>query len=182
MALAGKWRKVTLRTIPVYLLTAALIFYARPTFYSFAEGLVLVLAGEGIRVWAAGHIQKNQELTTSGPYAYLKNPLYFGTFWIMLGFCLISRTFFLMTVGLCIFLLYYAPYKKRREGKRLLKEFGSRWEEYDREVPDYLPRVTPYPRRGARRWSFLLFLENDEQGTAAAVLLGIAAMALRSWV
>ena len=182
MALTRKWEKVTFRTIPVYLLALALMFEAHPTPVSFLSGVVLILAGEAIRIWAAGHLEKNRELTTSGPYAYLKNPLYFGTFWIMLGFFLISRAFFLMAVGLVGFLIYYAPYKKRREGKRLLDRFGERWENYDRAVPDYFPRVTPYERRGRRRWSFPLVLENDEQGTAAAVLLGIAVLALRSWM
>ena len=182
MARASKWEKVTFRTVPVYLLALVILYKARPTLASFLGGAALIVAGEAVRIWAAGHLKKNRELTTSGPYAYLKNPLYFGTFWIMLGFFLISRAFALMAVGLIGFLIYYAPYKNRREGRRLLERFGDQWKDYDRAVPDYLPRVTPFEGQAQGRWSFPLFLENDEQGTAAAVVVGMAALALRSWL
>jgi protein-S-isoprenylcysteine O-methyltransferase Ste14 len=182
MILGKKWQKVTLRTVPVYLLAGMLLFYARPTLFSYLAGTVLVLFGEAARIWAAGHLQKNEVLTTTGPYAYLKNPLYFGTFWIMVGFCLMARNLPLLGVGLAGFLFYYAPYKKRREGGKLLERFGERWEDYDHEVPDYFPRLTPYQRRGERKWSRTLFLRNDEQGTLLSVLLGLLLVALRFWV
>jgi protein-S-isoprenylcysteine O-methyltransferase Ste14 len=163
-------------------MAGVLLVYARPTLSSYFFGFVPVILGEGVRVWAAGHLRKNEVLTTSGPYAYLKNPLYFGTFWIMTGFCLMARNLPLMGVGLTAFLLYYAPYKKHREGSRLLERFGESWREYDRRVPDYLPRLTPYKGRGNQKWDRSLFLKNDEQGTLLSVLLGLTLVALRLWM
>ena len=182
MTLGKKWQKVTYRTVPVYLLAGLLLYFARPTWFSYLIGAGLVLFGETVRILAAGHLRKNEDLTTTGPYAYLKNPLYFGTFFIMVGFCLMARNLLVLGIGLAGFLFYYAPYKKRREGGKLLERFGERWQDYDREVPDYFPRFTPYERRGKQRWSSTLFLKNDEQGTLLSVLVGLMLVALRFWV
>jgi hypothetical protein len=87
-----------------------------------------------------------------------------------------------MGIGLAAFLFYYAPYKKDREGRRLLERFGELWREYDRRVPDYFPRFTPYEGRTNQAWDRSLFLKNDEQGTLVAVLLGLMLVALRLWM
>lgn len=182
MAQTRKWKKVTIRTVPVYFFVALLLLLAKPTFSSYLVGLVFVLGGEGIRVWAAGHLRKNEQLTTSGPYAFLKNPLYFGTFWIMIGFCFMAKNLIVMVIALAVFLFYYAPYKKKREGARLMERFGEKWREYDKSVPDYFPRLMPYAYRGKERWHWALFLKNDEQGTALAVHLGLILVVLRLWM
>jgi protein-S-isoprenylcysteine O-methyltransferase Ste14 len=51
---------------------------ARPNPHSLVVGGILVFFGEVVRVWASGHLMRTQELTTSGPYAYLRDPLYLG--------------------------------------------------------------------------------------------------------
>src|SRR5688572_24864258 len=47
--------------------------------------LVIVLLGEAIRVWAAGHLEKGREVTSSGPYAITRHPLYLGSTVIGIG-------------------------------------------------------------------------------------------------
>ncbi len=79
--------------------------------------------------------------------------------WIMIG-------------GFVWFFIYYAPYKKKQENKKLVNSFGKAWTEYDKAVPDYLPRLTPYPGKGKSRWSFDVVKENSEHETAAAVFIG----------
>lgn len=174
-------RKVTLKTVPVYLLAGVLVWLARPAVEWFFLGLVVVLAGEAIRIWAAGHLYKNERVTTSGPYAYVKNPLYLGTFLIMVGLCVMASNYALLAVGLGVFIAYYAPFKQRRESDRLRERFGDEWTRYDREVPGYLPRLTPYAAREARPWRWDAFIRNDEHGTAIAVLAGIGVLAWRLW-
>jgi len=72
-------RRLNPRQIVLYALVAGLLAFARPTSGVFAVGVALIGIGEGLRLWATGHLQKNQELTTSGPFAYVRNPLYLGT-------------------------------------------------------------------------------------------------------
>ncbi|MBI3608460.1 MAG: isoprenylcysteine carboxylmethyltransferase family protein [Nitrospirae bacterium] len=174
-------RKVTAKTIPVYLLAIGLVWLAKPVPVTFVAGLVVVVAGEAIRIWAAGHLYKNERVTTSGPYAYVKNPLYLGTLLIMVGLCVMASNYVLLVIGLAVFVAYYAPFKQRRESDRLRERFGESWVQYDREVPGYLPRLTPYPGRDRLPWQWEAFIRNDEHGTAMAVGVGIAVLAWKLW-
>ncbi len=171
--------KVSWKATPVYLLLILLLFFARPTFGTFALGFPLVCLGEGLRLWAAGHLQKNREVTTSGPYAHLKNPLYLGTLLIAVGYGIITGQPILLGVAGAGFFFYYVPFKKRRESERLEGLFGERWKDYDRLVPDYLPRLSPYERREIRRWSWSCVRANSEHETAAAVATGTLLLTLR---
>jgi protein-S-isoprenylcysteine O-methyltransferase Ste14 len=181
LSLNAMKRKVTAKTVPVYLLAIGLIWWAKPVPALFVAGLVATLAGEAIRVWAAGHLYKNERVTTSGPYAFVKNPLYLGTLLIMVGLCIMASNWVLLAIGLAVFAVYYAPFKQRRESGRLRERFGESWTRYDRAVPGYLPRLTPYPARDRQPWRWDAFIRNDEHGTLAAVLLGIGLLAWRLW-
>ena len=64
---------------------------ARPTPVSLATGLAVALAGEAIRVWAAGHLEKGTEITTSGPYRLVRHPLYLGSAIMGIGFMVAAR-------------------------------------------------------------------------------------------
>lgn len=179
ISIAQHLRRVTVKTVPIYAAIGVLVVLAHPRVVWFVPGLILVIAGEAIRVWAAGHLRKTKEVTTTGPYAYVKNPLYLGTLLILVGFCLMAANWWLMGVGLAVFIVYYAPFKKKREGGRLREKFGEAWDDYDMAVPDYLPRFTPYEKRGTRRWAWDMFTENSEDGTFLAVAFGILILILR---
>ena len=180
--LKNKLEKITAKTIPVYLVAALLIIFAKPALPFFLAGLVLVIPGELIRIWAAGHLRKNQEVTTTGPYAYVKNPLYLGTLLVMIGYCLMARNIYLLAIGLAVFFFYYVPFKKHRESARLQERFGDAWTEYDRAVPDYLPRLSPYPKRGDYPWRWSVFLDNSEHETVVVVLVMVILIGLRFWM
>ena len=75
------WSRIA-RRIRVPLSFAFAIFYfwmARPTATSILIGCFIALPGLLIRALASGHVQKNEQLATSGPYAYTRNPLYLGS-------------------------------------------------------------------------------------------------------
>ncbi|MFY9271294.1 MAG: isoprenylcysteine carboxylmethyltransferase family protein [Candidatus Manganitrophaceae bacterium] len=172
-------RKITWKTVPVYLLMAAVVYYARPKPISFLGGLPLILGGEMLRLWAAGHLSKNREVTTTGPYAYVKNPLYLGTLLILIGFCVLANQWIILAAGIAIFFVYYVPFKKKRESDRLREIFGPAWDDYDRNVPDYLPRLTPYPGRGHHPWEWSRVIGNSEHETAIVTALGILVLTIR---
>src|SRR5262249_60426591 len=72
--------------VPVGFITAILfVFFSRPTWRSLAAGVPITLCGALYRAWASGHLRKNAELAVSGPYAFTRNPLYFGSFVMAAG-------------------------------------------------------------------------------------------------
>jgi protein-S-isoprenylcysteine O-methyltransferase Ste14 len=174
------WTKVSLRVLVVWLTVGALLVLARPELPWLIGGAAPVLLGELLRLWAAGHLEKNKKLTVTGPYAHVKNPLYLGTFLIMAGFCAMAPARYganwaVLALGVTLFIAAYAPRKMRVEYGRLRERFGEAFEAYDRAVPDYLPALRPY-RGGDDRWRFGLVLENSEHWVALVVLAGAAAL------
>jgi len=146
----------------------------------FLSGLFLVIFGLAVRAWSSGHINKQAELSTSGPYARTRNPLYVGSFFIGLGLCvscydgsnplLSAVTCLLFCLG---FILLYVVQISREE-EFLLKKFPAEFSGYEKEVPAFMPSLKPYSRRSANRFSAALYLKNHEY----RMLLAIAGMYL----
>lgn len=174
-----KLTKITTKTVLAAVVAVVLFFLAKgkqlePAW--FVPGALIALLGESLRLWAAGHLRKNKQLTTTGPYSYVKNPLYIGTLLITLGYSAMAMNIWIMVGGFAWFFIYYAPYKKKQENEKLVGSFGDAWSVYDKAVPDYLPRLTPYPGRGGNRWSFDVVKENSEHETAVGVCIGLVVM------
>jgi protein-S-isoprenylcysteine O-methyltransferase Ste14 len=55
------------------------LWLATPTWPTLAWGLPIAALGELLRLWAAGHLEKSREVTRSGPYRWLRHPLYVGS-------------------------------------------------------------------------------------------------------
>ncbi len=161
-----------LRKIPLFIGAILLVIFARPQMPGIVIGLILILIGEAVRIWAAGHLQKNEVLTVSGPYSYVKNPLYIGSILITAGFCILADNIYLLAAATFMFCFHYIPYKKRVEGDRLKRIFGRQYEDYDEQVPEYLPRWTPYSKEKVR-WRFKNFIENSEEGILLMIIAGI---------
>src|SRR5688572_15179988 len=79
------------------------IAFAKPTPTVLLIGAAVSLVGLAIRAWASGHIRKNAELAVSGPYSYTRNPLYFGSFLIGLGFTIASGRLLLALLFAALF-------------------------------------------------------------------------------
>ena len=149
-----KYRSYT--PIPVIL---AAIVLARPTPLSFAIGLIIALAGETIRVWAvryAGSATRTtgevgaDELVTTGPYGHVRNPLYVGNFLLSLGVLIMAwpwMPWFLILYLLLFFVQYSAIISLEEE---FLRGKFQEYEEYERNVPRIIPRLTNWGR-GNRR-------------------------------
>ena len=157
-----------------FLLAALYLAFARPTPMSLAVGGALALAGVIARGWAAGHIMKNDRLATTGPYAHTRNPLYFGSFLIAVGFAIAAHWSLILAV-VAFFVLIYAP-TMERERKNIRGRFPDAYDEYERNVPAFLPRVTPWrtTTAEAQPFSFELYRKHGEWkallGWAAAML------------
>ena len=184
-----------LKIVVLFAFIAILVYKSQPQPLLFAIGAVLTLIGIAIRIWAAGHLTRDQRLAVSGPYAYTRNPFYLGRFSILIGFALMSGlhgflvwTIFLISLG--FFFFGYMPRKERREGGRLEELFGDQFRKYRENVPSLFPRLTPYrdPFTAEKRpWNRDLFFFGKETGfvgnkelpTSIATLLLIALFLLR---
>src|SRR5262245_5493976 len=82
--------------VPIGFVTAILFAVtSQPTWSTLAVGVPIALLGILIRGWASGHLRKNAELATGGPYAHTRNPLYFGSFVMAIGCAICGGNWFL---------------------------------------------------------------------------------------
>jgi protein-S-isoprenylcysteine O-methyltransferase Ste14 len=175
-----------LRLVLLYLLIGFLAWKSQPTPRTFFAGLVLVVVGEAVRFWSAGHLLKSKELVTSGPYAYTQNPLYLGRLFLYSGFCVMAflpyyLNLAVLVVGVGIFAFYYIPRKIRVEGARLARHHGEAWERYFREMPILFPRLRRYSAAVPAPWRTERMLRNREYLMVLGVGIVCALFALKAW-
>jgi protein-S-isoprenylcysteine O-methyltransferase Ste14 len=140
----------------VLLLAFALLSY--PTAASLEAGLPLACFGLLLRGWAAGHLAKNQALATTGPYAYIRNPLYAGTLIAAAGIVIACRNGFLAAIFAAIFGLVYLPVIELEE--QHLRDIFPNYATYAERVPRLVPRV--WKARQESRFSWVLYRKNEE--------------------
>lgn len=188
-----RFKNLRPRFLPYYAFGALVLIFSRPSPASFAMGGLLVVAGEALRSWGAGHLVKTDRLVTSGPYARLRHPLYAGTLLVALGFSVIVAGWIGVLVAVLLtawFLLDYFPRKEQSESARLAERHGDAFASYREQVPALWPRRSrwrPAPSAGpAERsssdpgWSLERFGDNNELGTLLAVAAGLGVLALRT--
>jgi len=157
---------------------------ARPTILSLLLGGVIVIVGEAFRVWASGHLLRNMTLTTSGPYAYLRDPLYLGRLLLLVGFCVMGwgYTWVVLLAGLAVFFFNYMPRKYRKEMAALEKRFGEAYQRYSSQTSSLIPRLKPYPNADKKPWRFDLFWkENREQYFLGGEIVLVLVLFGRYW-
>ncbi|MCS6859220.1 MAG: hypothetical protein NZT92_02730 [Abditibacteriales bacterium] len=161
-----------LKLLILFTFIGFLLWRAQPTPITFGLGLVLAALGEGIRLWAAGHLRRNEQLITSGPYAHCRNPLYLGRFLLLSALCLMTGYWYLIPPAVGIFATYYMRRKVRREEERLRRLFGSAFDEWAQHVPRLLPRLTPYPLN-PQAWSWRVLVRNNKEHWTVIAQLAI---------
>ncbi len=135
------WGRVARRVrVPLgFLFAAFYIWRARPTWASIGAGAVVAALGIVIRALAAGQVKKNRELTRTGPYAYVRNPLYLGSTIIGVGFAIAARDIWVAVVLVFFFLLVYMPVIRGEES--YLRSRFPEYHDYAHRVPSMLPRT-----------------------------------------
>jgi protein-S-isoprenylcysteine O-methyltransferase Ste14 len=153
--------------VPLFLL------FADPTWASVAVGAAVAAAGAALRAWASGHLRKMAELTTSGPYAYTRNPLYLGTFVMVAGVALAAGKWWLAVLASAAYLAVYVPVMLA-EVDTMRALFPEAYDRWAAGVPLFLPRLTPARLGGAARFDGSLYLRHREYRAAAglAAVLG----------
>jgi protein-S-isoprenylcysteine O-methyltransferase Ste14 len=175
--LVADWSEIARRIrIPLgFAFAAFYIWIARPSWTSLAAGTLIAVPGIVLRALASGHVKKNEELTTSGPYAYTRNPLYLGSLIMAAGFTIAARSLWVLLVTLILFVAIYLPVIRSEES--FLRAKFSAFGDYALNVPRLLPRLTAYQQRTAS-FSRSLYWQHREYNAVlgtAAVLAALVA-------
>ena len=162
-------------------LAIAYLWFAQPTLNRWVDVAGLVLSGLLFRGWAAGHLQKYEGVTVTGPYAYLRHPLYVGTAFLLAGLAVASGLWWIAGLIAVYFAAFFIP-TLRREERFQIADHPDFYALYRALVPPLFPRLRLRPlvfrqaaAAGAPRFSFKLYLHNREwQATVgAAAILGL---------
>jgi hypothetical protein len=172
-----KERRHRFRQVMGGFFAVALFAIARPEFWMFVAGAAVIGSGEAIRLWAAGHVRKNESLCTDGPYAFVRHPQYLGNTLLAVGLSLVSGHPWAVAVWGILFWLYYVP-AIQREDERLHHHFGRDWEEWRENTPAVVPTHWPSGRivSEGSAWSPMQALRNGEPFWALLLAGGLFAI------
>lgn len=179
MGRGGKWFQRW--RVPLgFLCAAVFILMAKPTRAALIAGACVSLVGLAIRAWAAGHIRKNDQLATSGPYAFSRNPLYLGSFLLGLGFTIAAGQLILGLLFVALFLGIYFPVM-RVEAATMAELFGKKYKTYEQSVPLFFPRLTPFRQNDSAGVKFdrSLYLRYREYRAALGLVIAWGLLLLK---
>jgi protein-S-isoprenylcysteine O-methyltransferase Ste14 len=182
----SRWQRVARRIrVPLGFVVAALYVFElwrqAPEPAAVAWSLALVIPGLWLRGYAAGYVKKNQELTTTGPYAHVRNPLYLGSILMAAGFAVALESWVVGVALGVMFVAIYVPVIASEE--RFLRATFAGFDDYCRRVPRLIPRLTAArtPGDDGQGGFFLpLYLKHREYNSLlGAALLYLALLILR---
>ena len=175
-----------LRSLTVLPFIFILIYFSRPTFPSVLLGVIPLILGEWLRLWAVGYaggatrsrtLGAANDLVTTGPYAHVRNPLYLGNLLLSLGVCIIANVYWMIIVLLVGYFIQYLPIIASEEA--YLREFcGPTYQSYYAAVPRFIPRLRSYANPSAHSFSFSRALKAEKRTlTAIACVIGLIVVA-----
>ena len=146
----------------------ATLILAEPTWRSWRAGLLVAIAGEGVRVWAAGHLEKSREVTRSGPYRWNAHPLYVGSSIVAAGVVIAARSVPVAILAI-VYIVATLTAAIRTEEAFLRGRFGATYDRYRRST------ANPMDRRfsATRAW------RNHEYRAIAGLAGGFAVLAAK---
>ena len=167
----------------------ALFYFAEPAWQTVTIGGPFIIAGEFLRIWAVGYAGAStrartlgaaRDLVTTGPYSYVRNPLYLGNFLLSFGVCVLANVYWLiaiLTIGYCF---QYLPIIAVEEAY-LLESCGPVYQSYRARVPRFLPQLRAYPHPSPHDFSFARAIKSEKR-TLTAILCVIGLIFVRQIV
>jgi protein-S-isoprenylcysteine O-methyltransferase Ste14 len=175
------WSRIA-RRIRVPLGFAFAIFYiwaARPTWLSIAIGLLITIPGIALRALASGHVKKNEELTTTGPYAHVRNPLYLGSLIMAIGFAIAAQSVWVLLIIVVMFFAIYLPVIRGEEA--YLRAVFPTFDAYAQNVPRLRLRLRPHGDSAAG-FSGTLYWQHREYNAVLGTAAVLAALIVKLWL
>jgi protein-S-isoprenylcysteine O-methyltransferase Ste14 len=151
----------------------ALLAVAQPRPYHLILGVALMAAAHALRLLSSGYLNKDEQLVTSGPFAWCRNPLYLGNYLVTIAFVAMSGQWLALPLVLLLSIATQVPTVTYEE-QFLREKFGAEFERYCKRVPRWLPRVPHRPDnpgslhggrlrpQDQRRFSWRRVLDNQE--------------------
>ncbi|MDE0684653.1 MAG: isoprenylcysteine carboxylmethyltransferase family protein [Candidatus Poribacteria bacterium] len=160
----------------------AMLYFAEPVWHSVVMGVPFIVVGELLRGWAVGYAGAStrartlgaaRDLVTTGPYSYVRNPLYLGNFLLSLGVCLVANVYWLVAVLVVGYFFQYLPIIAVEE-TYLLESCGSVYQTYREQVSRFIPQFRPYPEPSDHDFSFTRAIKSEKRTlTAIACVIGL---------
>jgi protein-S-isoprenylcysteine O-methyltransferase Ste14 len=147
----------------------AAIWLSRPTRQTLLIGAIIAVLGETIRIWAAGHLEKGREVTSSGPYRFTRHPLYVGSTIIGVGLGVASSSLIVAAL-VALYLAVTLSAAIATEEAHLTEKFGAAYPAY-RDG-----RGTG----GHRRFSAARAMKNREYRAVIGLLAVLALLSLKA--
>ena len=158
-------------------LILALLYFAEPAWHTVVMGVPFIVVGEFLRVWAVGYAGAStrattlgaaRDLVTTGPYSYVRNPLYLGNFLLSLGVCLVASVYWLVAVLVVGYFFQYLPIIAVEEAY-LLESCGVVYQTYQERVPRFIPQFRSYPDPSTHDFSFARAIKSEKRTLTAIV-------------
>ncbi len=151
-----------------FVFAVIVVWLATPTWRSLFTGAAIAIAGESLRVWAAGHLEKSKEVTSSGPYRYTRHPLYLGSSLIGIGMAVVANNL-VVAVIVIAYLALALTAAMRSEEAHLRDKFGDAYDAYAQKRAPKVDRVFSWQRA----------VYNREHHSVAGLLAGLLLLSLK---
>jgi protein-S-isoprenylcysteine O-methyltransferase Ste14 len=151
------------------------LWLARPTPASLLWGAAVATIGEALRVWAAGHLNKSREVTSSGPYRWFAHPLYVGSSVMGVGLAVASASL-IVAMLIAMYLAATIGAAIRSEEAFLRGKFGDDYDAWRRGRG----RSPAAQAEASRRFSVAQAIANREYRALAGVVVAMLLLLLKS--
>lgn len=152
--------------------------FGKPVLSTLLAGFVLVVFGEAIRVWSAGHLVKSEVLTVSGPFAHVRNPLYIGSFFITCGYSTMTGGWLVWAIVIPLFFAFHGAAVIWEE-RFLIEQFGDDFKVYCKRVPRIIPSLSARITSDTHKFSFKQAKLNKEVKTIMGTVVIVIAFAIK---
>ena len=138
-------------------------------------GFLVSLFGEAIQLWSFASLVKNEQLTARGPYVLVRNPMYLGRFFLILGLVLLLGNIYL-TVAYVVLYYFYMVNRVQREEQHLTEILGQPYRDYGARVNRFLPAFGKLTDPAVRFFNWQVLFRNNGHRNLLAMLLFYAAL------
>lgn len=138
-------------------------------------GFLVSLFGEAIQLWSFASLVKNEQLTARGPYVLVRNPMYLGRFFLILGLVLLLGNAYI-TIAYVVLYYFYMVNRVQREEQRLTKILGQPYRDYCLRVNRYAPAFGKLLDPTVRFFDWGVLLRNNGHWNLLAMLLFYGAL------
>jgi protein-S-isoprenylcysteine O-methyltransferase Ste14 len=169
---------VKMRVPLVLAIAVAVLWFADPRWLW--PGLVVSMFGELIQLWCFASLNKNRDLACYGPYTLVRNPMYLGRFFIILGIVMLLGNGWVI-LAYAVLYYFYMVNRVKREEAHLQAVLGAPYAEYCAAVGRFLPG-RPYRGNPVLYWNWALLRQNHGWANLAGTVVFWTAAAARLWM